>query len=79
MKAGKPKYVMTLFSDNSVVLQEPCSNPVKVVSTIFPPPTSKEIKQVLYCMNLDKIFLLLATGIICVYILDPERQNSATL
>jgi hypothetical protein len=54
-------------------------NPVNIISTIYPPPTSKEIKQIHYCMNLNKIFLLLDSGIICVYELDADRQNSASL
>jgi hypothetical protein len=30
-------------------------------------------------MNLDKIFVLLANGFLCIYLLDPSSQNTTVL
>jgi len=57
----------------------PERDPTHVITTIYPPPSAKDIVQMQYCMNLDKIFLLLATGIICVYSIDGSRQNTTVL
>ena len=55
--------------DNSVLV---CSPEGKVVSTIYPPPTAKEVIAVEYCRSLNKFFVLLVTGTICVYRFDKE-------
>jgi WD40 repeat protein len=59
--------VMTLFSDNSVHLQSSDRVDSKMISTIYPPPTAKNVVFLGYCMNLDRIFLMLVSGTICVY------------
>ena len=38
-----------------------------MISTIYPPPTAKNVVFLGYCMNLDRIFLMLVSGTICVY------------
>jgi len=70
---------MTQFSDNSVAIQLPERNPTFTITTIYPPPTANDIVEIKYCMNLDKIFLLLATGMICIYGIDKKMNNSAVL
>jgi len=65
--ANSSDTVMTLFSDNSVSLQSSDRIDSRVISTIYPPPTAKEVSFVSYCMNLDRIFLMLVNGTICVY------------
>ena len=63
---------MTLFSDNSVNFQSCNRENSKELSTIYPPPTAKEVVFLSYCMNLDRIFLMLISGALCIY-----RMNDA--
>lgn len=63
---------MTLFSDNSVSFQTSSREDTKEISTIYPPPTAKEVVFISYCMNLDRIFLMLISGALCIY-----RMNEA--
>lgn len=42
------------------------------MSTIYPPPTAKELRVIEYSIKLKKIFILLASGTICVYSFDQE-------
>jgi WD40 repeat protein len=65
--------IMTLFSDNSVSFQVCDREDAQDISTIFPPPTAKEVVFLSYCMNLDRIFLMLVTGALCVYRMNEAR------
>jgi len=38
-----------------------------LVYTIFPPPGAKEVMFFGNCMNLDRIFVILVDGTICIY------------
>ena len=46
-----------------------------MISTIYPPPGAKEVIFMGYCMNLDKIFLVLVSGTICVYRIDETNTS----
>ena len=46
-----------------------------MLSTIYPPPTAKNVSFMAYCMNIDRIILMLASGTICVYKL-VEYENA---
>lgn len=59
--------IMTLFSDNSVSFQTNNREDSKEVSTIYPPPTAKEVVFIQYCMNLGRVFLMLISGALCIY------------
>lgn len=61
--------VIVLTDDNSVVNY---SLDGKVISTIYPPPTSTDIKEVHYCHELKRFVLLLSTGAICVFRCDGK-------
>lgn len=58
-----------LSNDNSAVLFRPDGTQI---STIYPPPTAKELKIMQYSIKLKKIFILLASGTICIYSFDQE-------
>jgi hypothetical protein len=38
-----------------------------MISTIFPPPSAKEVVFLSYNMNIDRIFLMLVNGTLCIY------------
>jgi len=40
---NNPKYVMTLFSDNSVTVMAPKRDPTYVITTIYSPPSASDI------------------------------------
>lgn len=46
-----------------------------MVSTIYPPPGAKEVIFLGYCMNLDKIIVVLVSGTICVYRIDENKTT----
>jgi hypothetical protein len=46
-----------------------------MISTIYPPPGAKEVIFLGYCMNLDKIFMVLVSGTICVYRIDETETS----
>lgn len=58
---NKPFAVYILCNDNSAVLYDPEGNQI---STIYPPPTAKELMVMEYSVVLKKIFILLASGTI---------------
>jgi len=66
---------MTLFSDNSVQLQASNRDDPYQISTIYPPPGAKEVMFLGYCMNLQRIFLVLVTGSVCVYRIDKGETS----
>lgn len=66
---------MTLYNDNSVQLQKSDTDDPQVISTIYPPPGAKEVMFFGYCMNLDRIYLVLYTGTICVYRIDETDTS----
>lgn len=70
--------IMTLFSDNSVHIQNSNWQDPSMISIIFPPPGAKEILYCGYSMKADRIILVLLDGTICVYRLD-EDDDSAIL
>lgn len=49
------------------------------MSTIYPPPTAKELRVMEYSIKLHKIFILLASGTICVYSFDQDSSQTALL
>jgi hypothetical protein len=61
--------VFTLCEDNSAIVQNATG---KQLSTIYPPPTAKTVVNVSYCMSLGKVFILLASGTICIYNIEKE-------
>ena len=65
--------IMTLFSDNSVQLQSSDRNDPRMISTIYPPPGVKDVMFLGYCMNLDRIFIMLVTGTLCIYRFDESE------
>lgn len=66
---NNPFAVYILCDDNSALLFRPDG---KQISTIYPPPTAKELRIMEYSIMLKKIFILLASGTICVYSFDQE-------
>ena len=67
---SKSELIMTLLKDNSIVLQREDNiekAKPRIASIIYPPPTGKDVLQFEYCMNLNKVFVLLATGSLCIY------------
>lgn len=62
--------IMTLFSDNSVSFQTSSKENPREISTIYPPPTAKEVVFMNYCMNLERVFLMLISGALCIYRLN---------
>lgn len=58
------------FSDNSIVMLNPETK--MVTSTIYPPPTPTEVQQVFYCPSIQRMFLFLKTGSLCIYKIDKE-------
>lgn len=69
---NNPFAMFTLFQDNSVVLQLPQSENPMTISTIYPPPTAKEIKYIHYCINTRRVFILLTSGTLCIYKVDRD-------
>jgi hypothetical protein len=63
---------MTLFSDNSVSFQSSNRENPFVISTIYPPPGAREVMFLGYCCNIDRIFIVLESGTICVYRIDDN-------
>ncbi|CAI2378793.1 unnamed protein product [Moneuplotes crassus] len=66
---NNPFAIYVVSNDNSAVVFDPQG---KQISTIYPPPTAKELKEVEYSIKLRKIFILLSSGTICVYSFDQE-------
>lgn len=44
----------------------------KTISTIYPPPTAKEVMFISYCMTLKRMFILLTSGTLCIYKIDRD-------
>jgi hypothetical protein len=42
------------------------------ISTIYPPPTAKEVIQICFNTTLKRMFLLLASGTLCIYRVDRD-------
>lgn len=66
---------MLSFDNNSTLLLWPEDGSIK--SIVYPPPTPTSIAQVIYCMSLRRVFLLLASGSLCVY--KVHNRETATL
>jgi hypothetical protein len=65
--------VFTLFKDNSAVLQSSSTDALgRTISTIYPPPTAKEVIQIVFNCVLKRMFLLLASGTLCIYRVDRD-------
>jgi len=43
------------------------------LSTIYPPPGAKDVMFMGYCMNKDRVFILLTTGTLCIYRFDEGQ------
>jgi WD40 repeat protein len=69
-RINKPKILSVQFSDNSLVLLDPSNQ--KVFSTIYPPPTQAEISKVFWCSSIQRMFLLLKSGSLCIYQTQKE-------
>jgi len=46
-----------------------------MVSIIYPPPSGKDIVYFEFCMNLQRIFVLLASGNLCIYSFMREENK----
>jgi len=64
-----PFGIYTLFEDNSAVIQAPNG---RTLSTIYPPPTAKTVMFIYYCMTLNRVFILLTSGTLCIYKIDRD-------
>lgn len=71
MKDNNPFAIFTLFKDNSAVIQNPYDSG-RTLSTIYPPPTAKEVMFIEYCMTLKRMFVLLTSGTLCIYKIDKD-------
>lgn len=49
------------------------------ISVIYPPPEAENIVFLDYCMNLDKIMMLLSNGKICLYSFDRAGAQDPLL
>lgn len=70
-EANDPSALFISFDDDSIVLLNP-SEPDVILSTIYPPPTCNKVVKVFHCTSIQRMFLLLATGSICVYNVEKE-------
>jgi hypothetical protein len=71
------KYMIVQHNDNSIQLLTPeVTNPTEI-AVIYPPPTVNDIKVTKYCMNTDKYYILLATGVLCVYKIEYKKDTKA--
>ena len=70
-KLNEPFAVFTLFKDNSAMIQSPLQGG-KTISTIYPPPTAKEVMFISFCMTLKRMFILLTSGTLCIYKIDRD-------
>lgn len=66
---NNPFAIYILCEDNSALIFRPDG---RQISTVYPPPTAKELLAIEYCMSLNRFFILLASGTICVYKFDKE-------
>jgi WD40 repeat protein len=66
---NNPIAIYVRCKDNSTLIYRPNGNHI---STIYPPPTAKKLVTVEYSMALNRFFILLASGTICVYKFDKE-------
>ena len=66
---NSPLAIYIQCEDNSVMIYRPDG---KQISTIYPPPTAKELKAVEYSMALNRFIILLKSGTLCVYKFDKE-------
>ena len=72
-EAGETDAVYTLFKDNSAMLQSSAMDTLgRSISTIYPPPTAKEVIQICFNTTLKRMFLLLASGTLCIYRVDRD-------
>ena len=71
IRNNEPFGVFTLFRDNSAMIQNP-SQGGRTISTIYPPPTAKEVMVIQYCMSLKRMFILLTSGTLCIYKIDKD-------
>lgn len=58
------------FDDNSVAVIDPVLRETRC--TIYPPPTPSEVCAVIYIRCIERMFLLLQNGTLCVYNIDQE-------
>jgi len=73
MARNRPDSLFISFNDNSIVLLNPLDQYIKC--TIYPPPTPAEVSIVFYCTSIERVFLLLVTGAICIYKIDKETGS----
>ncbi len=65
--------IFTLFKDNSAMMQSSIPETLgRSISTIYPPPTAKEVTFISYHSTIKRMFLLLASGTLCIYRVDKD-------
>jgi hypothetical protein len=64
-------HIKLTFDDNSFKFLDPISG--KVNSIIYPTPTPTAIKMSFYSGVNNRVYILLETGVICVYNIDKEQ------
>lgn len=65
--------IFTLFRDNSASIQSAHSDSLgKTLSTIYPPPTAKEVIAIGFSSVVKRMFILLASGTLCIYRADRD-------
>ena len=62
-----PTYVFSMFADNSIQIQDPNNKKLDVVSTIYPPPMTQEVLQVVHCRCRNEFIMLMNNGSLYVY------------
>ena len=75
MQMNRTESLMISFDNNSILMLWPDDGLIK--STIYPPPTPTSITQVIFCMAIQRVFVLLESGNLCVY--KVNNRETATL
>lgn len=60
--------IAAIGEDNSIVLYEAG----KVVTTIYPPPSAYDLKDVIYLSDFRRVLVLLDSGVICLFSIEGE-------
>ncbi|CAG9319560.1 unnamed protein product [Blepharisma stoltei] len=63
------KFIGVLSEDNSVILYDLTG---KLVTTIYPPPTANDVKEMFYIKEIDRVLLLLYSGSMCIFRYEGE-------
>lgn len=60
--------IAAIGEDNSIVLYESG----KVVTTIYPPPSAHDLKDIMYIEDQRRVLVLLDSGVICLFSIEAE-------